>query len=385
VTGFGTTSVHGGRTPEEPTGAVTTPIYRTSTFRFDTTDDLIAGQRGERPGFYTRYGNPNFAVVEAKFAALHGAEQSVLFSSGMAAMSAVLQATCRAGDRVVALRDVYGGTRDVLAWLGDRSGILTTWVPTQDRKALEAALPGARILVSESPTNPLLKILDLEAIAALCRKTGTVLLVDNTFASPVNQRPLASGARIVLESATKFLGGHADLVGGIVAADRETCAGLLKARKVLGANADPDAAWLLERGMKTLEVRVRRQNETGLEIARRLEKDRRVRRVLCPPLPSHPDHALAARLGIGCSGLVTFGCAGGADAARRLADSVRTISNAPSLGGVESLLSIPRFTSHAMFTPEERAAAGISDDLVRLSLGLEDVEDLWADLDRALS
>jgi cystathionine beta-lyase/cystathionine gamma-synthase len=367
--GIGTTAVHGGQSDGDPTGAVNTPVYRSSTFRFATTEDLLAGARGERPGFYTRYGNPNFTVVERKFAALHGAEDAVLFSSGMAAIAAVLLATCRSGDRVVALRDLYGGTRDLLHWLQERHGVGTTWVRTEDRTALRAALPGARLLVAESPTNPLLKVLDLADLAGLARGAGATLLVDNTFASPVNQRPVESGVDLVMESATKFLGGHSDVIAGIVAGSSQACSALRRVRKLFGSNPDPETAWLLERGMKTLHARVERQNASGELVAARLRSDPRVRAVVCPPR---------------CSGMVTFACAGGAEAARRTADSVRLILNAPSLGGVESLLSLPRFTSHAMFTPEERAEAGITDDLVRLSVGLEDVEDLWADLDRAI-
>jgi cystathionine beta-lyase/cystathionine gamma-synthase len=386
MAGTGTTCVHGGDArPEDGSVALPTPIWRTSTFRFKTTDDLRAAARGEGGGFYTRYGHPNFDAVERRFAALHGAEDAVLFASGMAALAAVVQEACRTGDRVVALRDLYGGTRNLLAWLADRAGVVTTWVPTQDPRAIERALPGARLLIAESPTNPMLKMIDVVRLAEACEREGVTLVFDDTFASPVNQRPIAFGADLVMESATKFLGGHSDLLGGIVAGSRERCEALRTVRKLTGAVADPETAWLLERGMKTLEARVLRQNATALDLARRLEAHPAVGRVLHPLLPSHPDHALARAQGLKGCALVTFACRGGLEAARRVADSVRLIANAPSLGGVESLLSLPLYTSHAMFTPAERADAGITDDLVRLSVGLESPDDLWSDLTQALA
>jgi cystathionine beta-lyase/cystathionine gamma-synthase len=385
MAGAGTKAVHGGEGPEQPTGSVTTPVYRTSTFKFATTEDLLAAARGERPGFYTRYGNPNFAVVEKKFAALHGAEGSVLFGSGMAAIAAVVQTACGTGDRVVAFRDLYGGTRDLLHWLEPKAGIRTTWVALRDHAALARALPGAKLLVAESPTNPMLHVVDLPAVAALCRKAGATFLLDATFAGPVNHRPLEHGVDLVMESATKSLGGHSDLLAGLVAGSADWCRRLAVTRKLVGGISDPDTASRLERSLKTLPVRVKRQNESALELAKRLEGDPRVARVAYPGLPSHPDHALAARLGLGPGSVVTFALKGGAAAARRVADRVRLVLNAPSLGGVESLLSLPVHTSHAMFTPAERAEAGITDDLVRLSVGLEDPADLWADLDRAMA
>jgi cystathionine beta-lyase/cystathionine gamma-synthase len=363
---------------------VNTPIHRSATFRFASTEDLLEAARGRRPGYYGRYGHPNFAVVERKFAALHGAEDAVLFGSGMAAIAATLQGLARPGHRIVALRDLYGGTRELLGWLAMRAGIEVTWVRTEDRDALARALPGARILVAESPTNPLLKVVDPAALSSLARSHGAITLFDNTFATPVNQRPLASGIDLVVESATKFLGGHGDLLGGLVAGRASLLAEVRTARKVTGGISDPGSAWLLERGMKTLAARVERQNRTGLEIARRLAADRRVARVVCVGHPDHPDRAVVERLGLSSAGLVTMALRGGYAAARRLADSVRRIANAPSLGGVESLLSLPVHTSHAMFSPEERREAGIGDDRVRLSLGLEDPDDLWEDLDRAL-
>lgn len=379
-----TQAVHGGAGPGEPTGAVSTPVYRTSTHRFATADDMLAAARGERPGFYTRYGGPNFRVVEQKHALLHGAEDSVLFGSGMAAVAAVLQSFVATGERVVALRDVYGGTRDLLAFLGRQAGIATTWVPTGDLAALERALPGARLLWAESPTNPMLRVLDLQALAAAARRHGVLLALDATFAGPALQRPLAQGVDLVMESATKSLGGHSDLLAGLVCGRAAHVATLRTTRKLLGGISDPETAWLLERSLKTLHARVERQAASALELARRLAADRRVARVLHPLLPSHPDHEVARRTGLSGCGVLTVAVGGGLARARAVAERLRLVSHAASLGGVESLVSLPVLTSHAMFTPAERAEAGIGDDLLRLSVGLEDVEDLWADLAGAL-
>ena len=384
--GPGTKCVHAGERRDPASGALATPVYRTSTFRFATTEDLVAATRGERPGFYTRYGHPNFDVVEKKFAALHGAEEAVLFGSGLAALAGILQGLLKPGDRVVAIEDLYGGTRGLLRETANHFGVATRYVPTADVAALEKALPGARLLLLEGPTNPLLRIVDVPRLAALAKANGVLTAFDNTFATPVNQRPLDLGADLVWESATKALGGHSDLMGGLVAGRAELVAPVRIARKFFGAISDPDAAWLLARGMKTLSVRVRRQNESSLVVARGLEGHSAVSRVMHPGLASHPDHETARRLMPGgYGGMVTFACRGGVAAARAVADRVRLVANAPSLGGVESLLSLPHLTSHAGLTPAERATAGITDDLVRLSVGLEEPEDILADLDQALS
>ncbi|MCC7139525.1 MAG: PLP-dependent transferase [Planctomycetes bacterium] len=382
--GPSTTSVHGGGHFDPAVGAASSPIYRTSTFRFATTDDLLAAARGERPGFYTRHGHPNFAAVEAKFAALHGAEAAVLFASGTAAFAGVIQALVSSGDRIVALADLYGGTRVLLGECARRFGVRVEYVPLAELGRLDRALVGARLLVAEGPTNPMLRVVDVAALAAAAHAAGAALVFDNTFATPVLQRPLALGADLVWESATKALGGHSDLLGGLVAGRAELVERVRTARKVWGAVADPETAWLLERGMKTLVARLARQSETAAALARWLEAHPGVARVWYPGLPSHPDHALARRL-LGSGGaVVTFACRGGHAAARALADRVRLVGNAPSLGGVESLLSLPVLTSHAYLTPDERAACGVTDDLVRLSVGLEELADLEADLDQAM-
>ncbi len=382
--GPGTTSVHEGSEPDPATGAVTRPLLRTSTFRFDTVPDLLAGARGERPGFYTRYGHPNFEAVEAKFAALHGAGAAVLFASGMAAFGGILQAHVRAGDRIVALADLYGGTRVLLAELAARFGVGVTLVPRHDDDALTRALPGARLLIAESPINPTLRIVDVGRLAERAHRAGALLAFDNTFATPVHQQPLAMGADLVWESATKALGGHSDLLAGVVAGRADLVEPVREARKVWGAIADPDTAWLLERGMKTLVARLDRQSRTAAELAAWLERHPAVASVLYPGLPSHPDHELARRQMRGYGFMVAFDCRGGLEAARAVAERVRLIAHAPSLGGVESLLSLPVYTSHAYLTAAERAACGVGDGLVRLSVGCEDLGDLQADLEAAL-
>ncbi len=384
--GPGTRSVHGGEKPDPAMGSLVTPIWRTATFRFGTTEDLLAAAKGQRPGFYTRYGHPNFEVVEHKFAALHSTEAAVVFGSGMAAFTGIAMAHLKTGDRVVALRDLYGGTRLALEEFAARFSIRTTFVPFGDMPALEAALPGAKALFAESPTNPTIRVVDCDLVAAAAKRAGALLVFDNTFATPIVQRPLVHGADLVWESGTKALGGHSDLLAGLVAGRADLVEPVRRARRLFGAIPDPDSAWLLARGMKTLAVRVDRMSRTAAEVAKWLERHPAVSRVLYPGLPSHPDHDVARRtMAGGYGGMLTFACRGGLDAARRVADSVRLIANAPSLGGVESLLSLPIYTSHAATPPADRAASGVTDDLVRLSIGLEDASDLIADLDRALS
>ncbi len=378
--GPGTRSVHGDPPDDERDGPVVTPIHRTSTFRFASTDALLENAAGAG-GFYTRYGHPNFEVAERKFAALHGAEEAVLFASGMAALAGVFHAHGNAGARIVALRDLYGGTRELLERLASHEGIDVVWTDSTP-DAVDESLEGAAILIGESPTNPVLRVLDVPAIAERCKAHGALFVLDATFAGPLRLQPLAHGVDLVVESATKSLGGHSDLLGGFVAGSAALTAEVRRMRKVYGGICDPETAWLLDRGLKTLAVRVRRQDETTAELARRLESDERVGRVLYPGLKSHPDHALLQRLEQEAGSILAFAVADGD--ARAFIDGLRLIANAPSLGGVETLACSPALTSHAGLTPAQREQAGITDDLVRLSVGLEDVDDLWSDVSRAL-
>jgi len=289
----------------------------------------------------------------------------------------------------VAQRDLYGGTGALLRELERMGGLDVVWVRSGDLAALDKALPGAVLHIAESPTNPLLRVLDLRAVAQVCARHDVPMALDATFDGPMNLTPIAFGVDLVVESATKSLGGHSDLLAGLVAGRRERTRRLREVRKLYGAVADPETAWLLDRGMKTLAARSARQNATALELARRLEADARVRSVLHPGLDSHPDRALVVRQaakagGSGGGQMIAFRCAAGAAAARRFVDGLRLVANAPSLGGVESLVCLPVLTSHMAVPREVREASGITDDLVRLSIGLEDVEDLWSDIDGAL-
>ncbi|MDJ0975576.1 MAG: aminotransferase class I/II-fold pyridoxal phosphate-dependent enzyme [Planctomycetota bacterium] len=381
--GPGTTSVHGPDDGERRSGPVNTPVERATTYRFENTDALVDASHAGR-GFYTRYGHANFEPVEARFAALHGAEGAVLFASGMAAVAAVVQAFCRAGDRVAVMADVYGGTRALLDHMVERGELVLDVVPFDALDALEERLHGTRVFFAETPTNPSLRLVDVPRVAAACKATETLLVVDGTFAGPTQLRPLPLGADLVLESATKQLAGHSDVMGGLLAGSAEHVAALANARRLYGAVPDPETAWLIERGMKTLDVRARRQAETAGRVARWLDGHDAVLEVRYPGLEVHPQHALLERLGAGPGAMLSFRVTGGGDGARRVIDALELIANAPSLGGVESLASLPRFTSHAHLTPEERTALGVTDDLVRLSVGLEDADDLIDDLDRAL-
>ena len=386
--GDGTKAVHGGAPDDHRHGPVGSPLERTSTYRFETIDDLRAASAGA-DAFYTRYGHPNFERVERAHAALHGTESSVLFGSGMAAIAGIVLAHARTRDRIVVQKDVYGGTQALLEALAADWGLQLTWVDTGDLTMLDAALAGARLYMGENPTNPLLKAIDLEAIARLCQQHGALFVLDATFDGPINLKPVRLGVDLIVESATKSLGGHSDLLAGLVTGSEARCAPVRNVRKIYGAASDPDTAWLLERGMKTLPARIARQNATALDLAQRLEADERVGDVFHPALASHPDRSLIQRLaaagaGTASGSMIAFHCAGGGDAAIRFCESVALIANAPSLGGVESLVSLPRFTSHAAMSPDERTAAGITDDLVRLSIGQEDPDDLWADIDAAL-
>jgi cystathionine beta-lyase/cystathionine gamma-synthase len=378
--GPGTRSVHAGESWDPVTGAVVTPLYRSATFRIPPT----GADPDPRRAFYSRYGHPNFDAVERKFAALHDAEDAVLFGSGMAAFAGAIFGLAKAGDRIVAVRDLYGGTRLLLDDAAPRFGIRVDIVARDDDAGLARALSGARMLVAESPTNPTLRVLDLARLGDAARRAGAVFVFDNTFATPVLQRPLRLGADLVWESATKALGGHSDLLAGLVAGPKALVEPIRRARRVYGGISDPDAAWLLGRGMKTLAARVERQCRTAGEVAAALERHPAVARVWYPGLESHPDHGVAKRhLTGGYGAVLTIACGGGFDAARRAAERVRVFAHAPSLGGVESLLSLPVLTSHASTPPADRQAFGVTDDLLRLSIGLEDADDLLADLDRA--
>ncbi len=385
--GFTTQAVHVAR-PAGETSPVTTPITQTSVFRFATVEGMANVGLGRVDGdFYTRYGGPNHRVVEEKLAALEGAEAALLFGSGMAAIAGALLAFLRPGDEILSMPDIYGGTlglfRTVLAPLQ----IAVRTVDGGDPRAIESSIgPKTRLLYLESPTNPLLHLADVEGAARVARARGVLSLLDSTFASPVNQSGPRLGVDLTLHSATKYLGGHHDLTAGTVAGSRARIESILPYRKLLGGVLEPISAWLLERSLKTLGLRVERQNSNALALARALERHPRVRRTYYPGLESHPQHALARRqMPRGFGGVLAIEVEGGLDGATRVANRLRLASLAPSLGGVDTTVSLPMLSSHVGLSPEERRVAGIDDGLIRIAVGIEDQADLAADFEKALA
>ena len=387
--GPGTLAVHGGEARKKAHDSVTTPIVWSATYSFANTAEIERYFNGDiEREEYGRYGNPTVRAAEQKLAALEGAEDAALFASGMAAATTALFELLKAGDHVVLTADCYRRTRQFVTRFLSRLGVESTLVQPGDEGALRRALqPGrTKVILAESPTNPYLRVADLTLFArARDDCPGANLIIDGTFATPVNQRPLELGADLVIHSCTKYLGGHNDLLAGAVCGR----AGLLQAvkdlRGVLGGVLDPQSAFLLIRGLKTLSLRVQRQNETALQVARWLEQHPRVRRVFYPGLASHPDHAIAARQMRGFGGVVSFRVRGDARDTSRVIDSCKLATIAPSLGATETLIEQPAYMSYFELTREEREAIGIFDDLIRLSLGLEDAEDVIADLSQALS
>jgi methionine-gamma-lyase len=379
--------VHAGQHPDPATGAVSTPIYQTSTFAFRSADEGAARFQGRDPGYkYTRLGNPTVAALEECLAALEGGCGALAAATGMAAINAVYLAFLGQGAHVVGTDSVYGPSRLVLENEYRRFGVSSTWVDSSNPEHVAAAMrPDTRMVYVESPANPTMKLTDIAACAAIARSAGALLVVDNTFASPVLQQPLALGADIAVHSLTKFLNGHTDVVGGAIVPKRpEHLERLRRVHFAFGGTMDPHQAWLILRGIKTLGLRMERAQSNALEVARHLEAHAGVAWVLHPGLPSHPQHELAARQMSGPGAVFSFGVRGGLDAGRTLIDSVRLATLAVSLGGVETLIEHPASMTHAGMPRSEREAAGISDDLVRLSVGCEDARDLIADLDQAL-
>lgn len=386
--GRSTRAVHAGERQEAPRRPAVTPIYQTAPFLFDTADELHAafGSDDVR-GLYSRYANPNVRAVEEKVAALEGAEDAVAFASGMGALAATLATLLRSGDRLIAAADIYGGTHSWLAWLTDHNpSILVERIALVDMAArLESESAGgtsgdgATVVFVETPTNPLLTCCDLERVAAACRQRHWKLVVDNTFATPVLQNPLALGADLAVHSATKFLSGHSDVTAGVVAGDAATLGAIRHTQTVGGACLDPHAAFLVGRGMKTLTLRVERQSATAARLADRLREHSGVRRVHYPGFDP-----IAQRQMRSGGGMLSFELPSAAAGARFL-DRLELVQIIPSLGGVESGVMLPATTSHRQLSPAERQALGIGDGLVRLSCGIEDSDDLEADLLQALA
>jgi len=385
--GFSTRAVHAGEAREKAGNAVTTAIFQTATYAFRDSRELTEYMEGniEREE-YGRYGNPTQRAVEAKLAALDGGEAALLFSTGMCAITTTLLAMLGRGSHLVLTADGYRRTRQFCRTLLHRLGIDCTFVETGDYQALQAAiLPTTRLIFSESPTNPHLRVLDLERLVDIGRQHNVKIAIDSTFATPFNQRPLDFGIDLVLHSATKYLGGHNDLMAGVVVGSRGLISAIRDMQAMLGGITDPHTAYLLLRGLKTLGIRLRKQNENGMTVARFLEGHPRVRRVFYPGLSSHPDYKVACDQMRGFGGVVSFEIDGDLNTTSTFIDRLHIPFIAPSLGGVETLIEQPALMSYFEMTSEDRAAIGITDTLVRMSLGVEDADDLVGDLNQALS
>ena len=379
--------IHAGQHPDPATGAVSTPIYQSSTFAFKNADEGAARFQGRDPGYkYTRLGNPTVAALEECLATLEGGCGALGAATGMAAINAVYLAFLGQDAHVVGTDSVYGPSRLVLENEYSRFGVASTWVDSSDPANVAAAMrPSTKMVYIESPANPTMKLTDLAACADIAHAGGALLVVDNTFASPVLQQPLALGADVVVHSLTKYINGHTDVVGGaIVVGAPALLDRLRRVHTAFGGTMDPHQAWLVLRGVKTLGLRMERAQANAMEVARFLENHPGVAWVRHAGLPSHPQHALMLRQMSGPGACFSFGVKGGLEAGKALIDSVKLATLAVSLGGVETLIEHPASMTHTGMPKQEREAAGISDDLVRISVGCEDVRDLVADLEQAL-
>jgi cystathionine beta-lyase/cystathionine gamma-synthase len=378
-----TEAVRGGTDLGKKNGPLATPIYQTSTF--EVTDNEQQVRATSTDMFYTRYGNPTHTVAEAAIAELEGADAALLFASGMNAITTSVFALLKSGDHVVAQRDIYGGAIKFFGTWLPKFGVETTFVDTTEYDQHARAIrPNTKLLYLESPTNPTVRVVDLKKVSALAKQHGITTLIDSTFATPINQRPVDFGIDLVMHSGTKYFAGHSDLICGIIAGRQDLIQQIHGTRTTLGGVMDPHAAWLLLRGIKTLAVRVQRQNENALRVAQFLAQHGKVRRVNYPFLEGHPQRAVAMEQMRGGGGVLSFEVEGSGQDACRVAESLNLFTLAPSLGGVDSLVSIPVHTSHAMISAEHRKTMGVTEQLIRLSVGIESVEDLIADLEQAL-
>jgi cystathionine beta-lyase/cystathionine gamma-synthase len=384
--GDATLAIHAGEAKPGRNGPVAPAIERSANFVFADTAEMKRWAEGKSKAYiYTRYGNPTLAIAEAKLAALEGAEAAIVTASGMAAISSALFAVLQSGDELIATRQLYGGAYRLLRDLLPSLGIAVRFVEPSLEGVDSLVNERTRALYIETPTNPTLRLVDLRKAAAVGRRHDIVTLVDNTFATPVLQKPIALGFDLVVHSATKYLGGHSDLIAGVAVGSEKWIARVRERVIYLGGSMDPGAAYLLIRGLKTLEIRVQRQCATALAVARFLEGHPKVARVHYPGLASHPSHNLARRQMSAYGGMLAFDLKGGLAAARRFCDRARIFLLAASLGGVESLIVLPQFTSHYNMSAQELAAAGVAPGTVRVSVGLEDAADLIADLKQALA
>ncbi len=374
---FGTRAVHAGQAPDPTTGAIMPPIYQTSTY--------VQPELGRHLGYeYARVQNPTREALEGNLAALEGGRHGLAFASGLSAIEAVIK-NLSAGDHVVSEENTYGGTNRMFNKVLSRLGIEFTFVDTRDPGEVRAAMrETTRLLHVETPTNPMMRLSDLGAMAGIAHEAGALLMVDNTFSTPYNQRPLEHGADIVVHSTTKYLNGHSDVIGGaLVVNDDDLAEELHFVRKSTGAVPGPMDAWLVLRGTKTLHLRMKAHNENGLAVARYLAEHPAAQAVHYPGLPSHPQHELALRQMSGFTGMVSVELGSG-ERAKRFVDRTRLFALAESLGGVESIIGVPALMTHASVAPDRRAFMGVTDGLVRLSVGIEEIGDLLDDLEQAL-
>jgi cystathionine beta-lyase/cystathionine gamma-synthase len=375
--------VRGAADLEKKNGPLAAPIYQTSTFEVTDNDKQVQTTGSDH--YYTRYGNPTNTVAEKTIAALDGVDAALTFASGMGAITTTLMALLKSGDHVVAQRDIYGGVHKFLSQWLPKMGIETTFVDTTEYEQHARAIrPNTKVLYLESPTNPNLRVVDFKKVAALAKQHKLLSMIDATFGTPINQHPAEFGIDLIMHSGTKYLAGHSDLICGVVAGRRELIERIWETRTTLGNCMDPHASWVLVRGLKTLAVRVARQNENAQRVAEFLSENAKVRRVHYPFLKSHPQYELARSQMSGGGGMVSFEVEGTGEDARRVSEAMSLFTLAPSLGGVESLVSIPVLTSHLMIPAEERKRMGITEQMIRLSVGIENADDLIADLERAL-
>jgi methionine-gamma-lyase len=382
-----TTVIHAGQEPDPVYGGVSVPIYQSSTFAFDSAEQGAARFAGKEKGFiYTRIANPTIRALEESLATLEGGFDASATATGMAAVSTVYTALLDKDAHVVGTASIYGPSRTILENEFSRFGVRADFVDTSDIRNVEKALrPETKLLFIETPANPTLAITDIKACAQLCRDKDIILVVDNTFSSPLLQNPLAMGAEVVIHSLTKFINGHSDVVGGVIIAREDALHQRLRRVLVLmGGTMDPHQAWLVLRGVRTLALRVEKSQDNAARLALWLAAHPKVRWVNYPGLESHPQHALAKKQMRGFGSMICFGLHGGYEAGRKMINAVELCTLAVSLGGIESLIQHPASMTHAGLPKEHREMAGITDDLIRLSVGCEGVEDLRADLEQAL-
>ncbi len=385
--GPGTLSVWAGEDKDSWWGATQVPVVHSVAFGYRNVEEWQDAALGRTRGhIYSRNTNPTVFAFEEKIRLLEGAEAAAGFATGMAAVSNSLFALLSPGDRVVSVKDTYGGTNKFFGEFLPRFQIRVELCDTTDHEAIEAAIAqGCRVLYVETPTNPTLKVMDIARLARAAHQVGATVVADNTFATPINQKPLALGVDLVLHSATKFLGGHADALGGVICGPKSLVRKIHHHREITGAALDPTAAYLLLRGMKTLHLRIRQQNESALQIARFLESHPQVSRVFYPGLPSHTHHDVARRQMRGFGGVLSFMLKGGFEAVRAFLPRLRYVHLAANLGAVETIAGPPATTSHVECTAQEREAMGIPEGLIRYSVGIEETDDLIADLKQAFA